>query len=1288
LKLKPLFKIVLRRYFIVISIIVVTLVAAFYAIKNYRTEIITIALSKAVEASQGKLTLSEPKASALGGIEVDTLRWKDEKSQIDISRVRIDPSIGISTFLGRRLSVSTLQAERVAVTFVPSNEAFVAPTTLALPMSFVIASAKVGELVLQDGRVKLTNIEFGARYDRQTGSYKVSGLSFSGEQFAYKGEVAMADHPPYAMTTKGKFYTSIPASDNKPWPVNLTLSSTGSLEFHQLEAEGNFRELQIKAKTHLTPFKIELFDVLEGSANGFDLAKWLPQINAMPHTEGKIDFKGKPQRTAEGAPIFVAWNAFASLQNRALGKIDNKQLPFDEVKGNLAFDLRKESGFFRWSELEGRVPKAAHPVSGFLDWRNGLFKSELQVQGTDVTDFFANGPQTKLSGDIQVRGAQISYALKQGDAALKLEGVAENKDGKWMLSDGAISLLGTEQKMLWQGNLNADKSYVIEASLKKIIPEQWMAEVSKLGLKELPDVKQLTAQLAGLNGILGGKSAGLVLDGKLNLASSLKPGSSYDIRFEPLASSFAGLPISGNISTLYSTDSVQLNTSLLWRGTSVKVKGGLGKNAEGISIDADISNLNLAFKEYFAGKANQPDGSISVVARLTGDLKQPDFVANAKSAKLGVNVVTSTSSKPLFALSDFQIAAKGSVKAGVIEHDIQTSFSELGQRVELSGNGQFNQASSQWLGVIKELTSIGKYSVKLQQELALDLSPNKLVAGKTSVLVDGGRFDLNRFSYTDDQIELNAQTVNLPVERLLYWAQTALPANVQKVAGWKISADVDVRGKEINSLTGKVQASVVGDGVLPSQGQVLLNGGQLSGGFDIKLGSLNSLSQPLGPEWLIDGEVGASLTLAGSMAKPLITAQILGNKMVLQQKSLGWKMTDGQVRARITAEAVTIESMNFKVGAGSLTVTGQQKYSAAGGSNPSADAGKFTLVASRVSLPLSPEQRVVLSGTTEVAVKAKSLLWTGKLTADEGLIELRSADSATEPNDVVIVRDRDGKKIAPTVVGSKLSTATNGSTTFTIAADLVLDLGQKIKVIGTGVDARLQGSLNLRGTLPDAPRVVGTVNTVNGTYVAYGQRLEIDRGRLVFNGPFDNPSLDIVALRKNQPVEAGVALTGTALNPKLRLVSIPDRPDSEKLSWLVLGVGIESNRDNAQNAALQAATATFLGEGGSLSNSVAKTLGLDVLSIRAAPTAGLTSAPLTTPGLTSAITDPSVTAVQQNVVTLGKRLSSRLYVSYEQGLRGVWNLLKIQYDISNRLSLRAQTGSESAVDLLLFYPFD
>jgi translocation and assembly module TamB len=1281
---------VFRRYIIVLAIAGICVAGALFALKQYRTELVTLALAKAVEASNGRLTLSEPKASTLGGVEVDSIRWKDAKAQVDVSGVRIDPSISINALLGRSVNISALTADKVTVTLAPSNEAFVAPKTLALPISFSVASVKINELVLQEGRISLTNLALAANYDRPSGSYKLSGLALNGAHFQYTGDVVMADQPPYAMTTKGKFATKIPAGDKTPWEVNLALESKGALELHQIDVAGTFRELKVKAKTHYTPFLVETIDEVEGSVDGFDLAKWLPPLSAVPQTDGKIDFKLKPVRTAERMPVFLAWKGVAELQNRLLGKIDNKQLPFNDIKGNVAFDLRKESSFFKWSELVGRVPNAAHPVGGYIDWHPGSFKTDLRLQGADAAMFFATAPHTSLTGDVIVKGSQISYALKQGDADLKLEGDALNTDGKWNLSNGVVSLLGTDQKVLWQGSLSTEKNYAIEASLKKVTPERWTAEISKLNLKDLPDLRPLTSQLSGLKGVLGGNSAGLVLDGKLFLSSNLKPGSAADIRFEPLATSFAGLPITGSVLTQYAPDKVQLNSSLQWRGAAVKVVGALGKNSDGIAIDAEISSLSSALKELFAGKTNQPEGALSISARLSGDVKQPDFVVSAKSQKIAINSIGATGVNPLFALNDFQANAKGSVKAGVIDHDLTASFTELGQKVELNGVGQFNQQNNRWVGVIKELNSAGKYSVKMQQELNLDVSPEKVVLGKTSVLIDGGRFDLNKFVYSPEQIELNAQTTSLPIERILYWAQTTLPANIQKVAGWKVSADIDVRGKEFNTMSGKVQASVQGEGVLPSQGQVTLNAGQLSGGFDIKLGSLNSLSQPLGPEWLIDGEVAASLTIAGNVAKPLINTQLIGNKMVLQQKSLGWKMTEGQVRARVTPEAVTIESMDFKVGAGKLTVTGQQRFVGASSGAPTVDAGKFTLLANRVSLPLSPEQRVVLSGTTEVAVKAKSLVWTGKLTADEGLIELRSSDASSDPNDVVIIKDRDGKPVAPgTIAGKKpLSATQSNASVFSITADLILDLGQRIKVIGTGVDARLQGSLNLRGTLPEAPRVLGTVNVVNGTYIAYGQRLEIDRGRLVFNGPFDNPTLDIVALRKNQSVEAGVALSGTALNPRLRLVSIPDRPDSEKLSWLVLGVGIENNRDNAQNAALQAATATFLGEGGSLSNSVAKTLGLDVLSVRAAPTAGLTSAPLTTPGLTSTITNPSVTAVQQNVVTLGKRLSSRLYVSYEQGLRGVWNLLKIQYDISNRLSLRAQTGSESAVDLLLFYPFD
>jgi len=206
----------------------------------------------------------------------------------------------------------------------------------------------------------------------------------------------------------------------------------------------------------------------------------------------------------------------------------------------------------------------------------------------------------------------------------------------------------------------------------------------------------------------------------------------------------------------------------------------------------------------------------------------------------------------------------------------------------------------------------------------------------------------------------------------------------------------------------------------------------------------------------------------------------------------------------------------------------------------------------------------------------------------------------------------------------------------------------------------------------------------------------------VFNGTIDNPQLDIVALRRNQTVEAGVALTGTVLSPRVRLTSQPEVPDAEKLSWLVLGVPLDSAQAGAQGAALQAAAASLFGSNdGGLAGSLAQALGLDSISVRGATGAsGLTASgfggtgfgtslppiPGQVGGGMSAATTGG--AVGDNVVAIGKRLGSRLYVTYEQGLRGVWNLLRVQYDITERLSLRGQAGSESALDLLYRYSFD
>ena len=57
-------------------------------------------------------------------------------------------------------------------------------------------------------------------------------------------------------------------------------------------------------------------------------------------------------------------------------------------------------------------------------------------------------------------------------------------------------------------------------------------------------------------------------------------------------------------------------------------------------------------------------------------------------------------------------------------------------------------------------------------------------------------------------------------------------------------------------------------------------------------------------------------------------------------------------------------------------------------------------------------------------------------------------------------------------------------------------------------------------------------------------------------------------------------------------------------------------------------------------------------------------------------------------MTLGKRLSNELYLSYETGLAGAMGTVSVFYDISRRFTLRARAGSENALDLIFKLQYD
>jgi translocation and assembly module TamB len=193
---------------------------------------------------------------------------------------------------------------------------------------------------------------------------------------------------------------------------------------------------------------------------------------------------------------------------------------------------------------------------------------------------------------------------------------------------------------------------------------------------------------------------------------------------------------------------------------------------------------------------------------------------------------------------------------------------------------------------------------------------------------------------------------------------------------------------------------------------------------------------------------------------------------------------------------------------------------------------------------------------------------------------------------------------------------------------------------------------------------------VNGTYFALGQKLTIDRGQLIFDGPLDNPALDVVALRKNLQVEAGVEVTGNARFPRVRLVSNPPVPDNEKLAWLITGQGLD-RASSGDIVALSAASAALLGRGQRpLNQELANRMGLDDISFAESSTATATG------------------ATRGQVVTFGKRLTDRLTLVYEQGLTVATNALRIEYALTRTLTLRAEAGVVGSFGIYYRRSFD
>ncbi|MES2911382.1 MAG: translocation/assembly module TamB domain-containing protein [Pseudomonadota bacterium] len=451
----------------------------------------------------------------------------------------------------------------------------------------------------------------------------------------------------------------------------------------------------------------------------------------------------------------------------------------------------------------------------------------------------------------------------------------------------------------------------------------------------------------------------------------------------------------------------------------------------------------------------------------------------------------------------------------------------------------------------------------------------------------------------------------------------------------------------------------------------------LTGTLQAQLPQVGVWSVLAPPGWRIRGTLDANIALSGTRIAPQWRGTLNADSLALRSIAEGIEFSNGKLRTTLNGQRLDINEFSLQgaTGAGGsgglLNAKGFAQW-LPDGTGATASLSKINIElnmqAQALRVSARADRRLAVSGNLEVKLGEAKLEVRGALKADQALFILPD-ESTPRLGEDVVVRSSNKNPTSPTSPVDATPPAANGHR-LVPDVSVTLEMGPDFRVQGRGLSTRLTGTLMLLSSAAtgNTPRLLGNLSTVRGSYKAYGQLLDIEEGVLRFTGPYDNPVLDILAIRPNLTVRVGVQITGTALLPRVRLYADPELPEAEKLAWLVLGRSAANG--GAEAAVLQQAAMALLGGNGrGLSGGLSQALGLDELSFRGAAS----NADGTTTGA---------------AVTLGKRLSSNFYVAYERSMAGTLGTVHIFYELSRRFSLRAQTGEQSTIDLIFTLPYD
>lgn len=1133
------------------------------------------------------------------------------------------------------------------------------PESISLPLAVKLDKLSVGKISSgKAGNTFLLHAE--AAYDYDHKRHKLILNSLQTPWSSTGGELEIQTASPFALQGSIRGGAEL---EGITGGGEILLS--GDLRRTAFKADLVGGKVSLKAEGLVGPFENSLDEQIDHiliKGHALNLAEFVPSA---PQTD--LDFDAtivpSPQKG-------LALEGSIDLANSLAAPADQNGIPVRSILGEFTVD---DSGILKVHDVTATLlEEGALILGGETDTDKNTFALEAILKNASLSDFVSQKYDDVFEGSLLLNGT-----YREPQAKWDIRGNRAGSTGELAIANdtanGQRSLNIIKASLLPKDGGGLD----IKGRLELFNDRLLEAEVSSKNFnpgKLHPDfpVGSINGDIK-LNGVLAEEK----FSGKMQFGNSV----------------LSGAVLSGNADVLYEKQHLARAAADIRLGRNrVKTDGSFGKAGDRLNLDINAPELDkfgfglggaLTAKGFLAGEPKSISADLSGSVRnlrvkQAVNIRELDFKAAASpdySRPLNLQINGRELVIPGSSGESTRIDAVNAAVSGTgMRHSIRSSGSMAmggkNYKLDLEADGGLDK-ENRWKGTVGRLDLSGGFNLKLQNRMSLEAGAERVALGSAQWSAMGGRLNLNSFVWDKKNgLTSKGTAANLNVAELESFFKMPVEHNLVLSADWDLAYSQNTRGflnvrqqsgdivlpyrkqalglngltlqtrfqngRIDNQINSKTRYGNIGGNVGISQqfGHSIMQA-PVSGNLKIDIPDLAALKNLMPVGQSISGSLNAEATIGGRVGEPQLGGSLNGDNLYYVNRDLGVILNNGSLRSRLSGQQWQIQSLLFKRGNGNINLSGTVGW---GGGVPAVDVNA---VFDKYGILDKPRRRLTASGNTHFRYSYKNgIILDGSLKVDEGNFGFQKSGMPELDDDVVVLGEP--KK------------ETRDSVPFSM--DIDLDLNDKVFFRGEGVDVTLGGRLKLTAQPKQDIQAVGTVAVVKGKYKAYGQDLNITKGTVSFVGPLSRPNLNIRAVRNLSPVGAGVEVLGNLENPRVTLVTNEPMSEKDKLSWLILNRA--SSGSDGDEAALSTAASAFLA--GKLNDRIGLVddFGLTSKRSRNAQTGELNPA--------------------EQVLTVGKQLSSELYLGYEFGLTSASQTVKLVYQLTRTIQAIVRVGSQSS----------